>query len=186
MKRISSREGLILVCTVALAIFPLALLGWYVAERHVNAETQLAQMEPRYARLLGLEAQRTDIEAVLSRASEARSQYIYPASQDANQTGNAVQQRIRDIFSAAGLQVISSQVLPAKDEKGFDRIPLTVRTEGEMLALQSALAVLTSQLPIIVINDLDIQLQGGYANSDPKVAPRLSAQFGLSVLRERT
>ncbi|WCM89170.1 type II secretion system protein GspM [Acidovorax sp. NCPPB 3576] len=186
MKRISSREGLILVCTLALAILPLVLLGWYIAEKHQGAESQLAQMEPRYARLLGLESQRADIEAVLSQANAARTQYIYPASQDANQTGNAAQQRIRDIFSAAGLQVISSQVLPAKDEKGFDRIPLTVRTEGEMLALQSALAVLTSQMPIIVINDLDIQLQGGYANSDPKVAPRLSAQFGLSVLRERT
>ncbi len=185
MKRLSSREGVILFCTVALAIVPLALLGWYVQQKHQNAEAQLAQMEPRYARLLGLEAQRADIEALLSSASGARTQYIYPASQDANQTGNAAQQRIREIFSAAGLQVISSQVLPAKDEKGFDRIPLTVRTEGEMLALQSALAVLTSQLPIILINDLDIQIQG-YGNPDPKAAPRLSAQFGLSVLRERT
>jgi len=185
MKSISSREGMILICTVALAIAPLAMLGWYIAEKHQNAEIQLAQMEPRYARLMGLQAQRTDIEDLLSRARGARGQYIYPASQDANQTGNAAQQRIRDIFSAAGLQVISSQVLPSKEEKGFDRIPLTVRTEGEMLALQSALAVLTSQLPIILVNDLEIQVQG-YGNPDPKAAPRLSAQFGLSVLRERT
>lgn len=91
---------------------------------------------------------------------------------------------MRDIFSSAGLQILSSQALPAKTEKGFDRIALSVRAEGDMLAVQSALAVLTSQSPAIVIDDLDIQLQGSLSNADSKTAPRLGANFSLSVLRE--
>ena len=186
MRRVSSREVAILMGTLALIMLPVALLGWYVVGKHQWAQQQLEQLEPRYARLLGLEAQRAEIETVKAKASAARTQFVYPSTQDANQTGNSAQQRVRDIFSAAGLQVISSQVLPAKEEKGFDRIPLTLRTEGELLAVQSALAVVSSQLPVIVINELEVQVQGGIANQNPKVAPKLSAQFSLSVLRERS
>ena len=75
--------------------------------------------------------------------------------------------------------------MPPKDEKIFDRIPITVRTEGEMLAVQSALAVLSNQVPVIIINELEILLPGGLSNANPKVTPRLAASFNLSVLRER-
>ncbi len=186
MKRMSPREQLILAATLLVALVPLALAGWYVAQRHMNAEARLAELEPRYARLLGLEAQKADIAAALARAGEARSQYIYPAGQDASQTGNAAQQKVRDILGAAGLQVSSSQVLPAKEDKGFDRIPLNVRAEGDMLAVQSALAVLGSQMPLLLVDDLDIQATGAFGNVEFKGAPRLSVSFGLSVLRERS
>ncbi len=55
-----------------------------------------------------------------------------------------------------------------------------------MLAVQSALAVLNSQLPLVLIDDLEIQVNVGFGNVDPKSAPRLSVAFGLSVLRERS
>lgn len=186
MNKTALRRAALLALTLAVVLLPVAGGAWYVARKHAWGAERLAQLEPRYARLLGLESQRADIEAARQRASGLHTQYIYPASQDSTQTGNQAQQKVRDIFSAAGLQVISSQVLPPKEEKGFDRIPLVVRAEGEILGVQSALAVLGSQQPIIVINELDIQVQGGLANLNLKVAPRLSAQFTLSVLRERT
>ena len=186
MNPLKSREAVVLAVTAMVLLLPLALLGYEMAQRHQGAQSQLDELEPRYARLLGLEAQGTEMADVLERAQAARAKYVYPASQDATQAGNAAQQRVRDIFSSAGLQVISSQVLPPKEEKGFDRIPLAVRTEGEWLAVQSALAVLSSQVPIIVINELDLQVQGGLGNTAGAQAPRLAAQFSLSVLRERS
>ena len=54
-----------------------------------------------------------------------------------------------------------------------------------MLAVQSALAVLSNQVPVIIINELEILLPGGLSNANPKVTPRLAASFNLSVLRER-
>lgn len=186
MSSLFSREKLVLGATMAVVLLPLVAGGWYVLERHQVAQNQLTQLEPRYARLLGLEAQQADIDVQLARATEARAKYVYPATQDANQTGNVAQQKIREIFAAAGLQIISTQVLPAKEEKGYDRIPMVVRTDGELLALQSVLAVLSSQLPIVVIDSLDIQTQASFVGGDPKAAPRLAVTFGLVVLRERT
>lgn len=186
MKNLRSREIMVLAGTVIVLLLPFAWGGYFMAQKHQWAQSKLAELEPRYSRLLGLQAHRSEMASVLAQAQAARVRYVYPVSQDATQAGNAAQQRVRDIFSNAGLQVLSSQVLPPKVEKGFDRIPLTVHTEGEMLALQSALSVLSSQVPIIVINDLDVQLQGGLGNTNLKLAPRLSVQFSLSVLRERS
>lgn len=187
MNRAALRQALILAASIAVLLSPIALAGWYVANKHRWAQERMAELEPRHARLAGLEQQRTEIDAALQRAQAMRIEYTYPASADANQTGNLAQQKVRDIFSAAGLQIASSQVLPAKEEHGFDRIPLSVRTEGEWLAVQSALAVLGSQTPVILVNGIDIQVMGHFGRAaDPRVPPRLAATFNLSVLRERS
>jgi general secretion pathway protein M len=186
MKSVKLRESLVALGWVIVLLLPLVLLGWYVAQRHHAALDQMAELEPRYARLSGLEMQRTEMTAALARAESARAQYLYPSTQDATQAGNTAQQKLRDIFTNAGLQVSSSQVLPPKAEKTFDRIPLTVRTEGDLLALQSALAVLSGQTPMILINEVEIQVVGAMGNVSPSVAPRLAAQFTFSVFRERS
>ena len=125
-------EWAILVATALLVLLPLVVLGVYVAKKHMWAESMLSQMEPRFARLKGLDLQRDDIDKALARAVRTRSEYIYPAAQDAVQTGNAVQQKVRELLTTAGLTVVSSQVLPPKEDGGFDRISLAVRAEGEM------------------------------------------------------
>ncbi|PJI99198.1 general secretion pathway protein M [Acidovorax sp. 69] len=185
MNTLAVRRTAIVVLILAVALLPVVAGALYVLRKHAWGEERLAQIEPRHARLLGLESQRAELEAARQRATELRTQYVYPAVSDGAQTGNQAQQKVRDLFSSAGLQVITSQVLPPKEEKGFDRIPLVLRAEGELLGLQSALAVLGAQQPFIVINELDVQVLGGLANINPKMPPRLSAQFTLSVLRER-
>lgn len=178
------RRTLLLALTVLLVLAPLGAGAWYVARKHAWAQERLAELEPRYARLLGIQAQKDELQAAHQRAMQAWARYIYPPVKDDAQTGNQAQQKVRDIFTAAGLQVISSQVLPAKDDRGFDRIPLVVRAEGELLAVQSALAVLGQQQPAILLSELDVQVQGALANLNPKFAPRLMTVFTLSVLRE--
>lgn len=178
------RRALLLALTVLLVLAPLLAGAWYVASKHAWAQDRLAELEPRHARLLGIQLQKEELQTAHQRAIQAWQRYIYPPVKDDSQTGNQAQQKVRDLFTAAGLQIISSQVLPAKDDQGFDRVPLVVRAEGELLALQSALAVLGQQQPAILLSELDVQVQGPLANLNPKFAPRLMAVFTLSVLRE--
>ena len=109
----------------------------------------------------------------------ARAQPAAIGKQAFDPAGNDAQQRIRSILSSAGMTVVSSQVLPAKDEKGIERIPLAVRAEGDIVALQGALAGLAEQKPALLVDDMFIQAQGA-ANKGPQ---RLAVQFSLSVLR---
>ena len=70
-------------------------------------------------------------------------------------------------------------MLAAKEEKGFERIPLSVRAEGEMVALQTALAGLAEQVPAILVDAVVVQAQG----APVKGVQRLSVQFNLIALR---
>lgn len=186
MKQIALRGVALLALALIVVLVPVIAGAWYVAHKHLWVQERMAQLEPRYARLLGLERQRDELGAASKQISGLYAQYVYPAAQDGTQTGNQAQQKVRDIFTSAGLQVSSMQVLPPKEENGFDRIPLVVRTEGEILGVQSALAVLSSQTPVILVNELDIQVQGGLTRNNPAVPSRLVVQFNLSVLRDRS
>ena len=179
MKQYLRRETAALAITLAALALPLAGVTVYVYQKHQWAQNRLSELEPRYARLLGMEAGSERLAQARERAQAQLAQYIYPQDQDANQTGNDVQQRVRSILTSAGLSIASSQVLPPKEEKGFERIPLSVRAEGEMLALQTALAGLAEQKPAILIDTMVVQ---GYG-APVKGVQTLAVQFGFSVLR---
>lgn len=185
MSSITLRRRTALFATLLVVLVPVAFLVFLAVQKHQAAEQYLVDMEPRYARMLGLQKQRAELDAALAQAKAQRTEYVYPSAEDAAQTGNAAQQRARDIFSSAGLQIISSQVLPAKVEKDVERIPLSVRADGDLLALQTALVGLSGESPVILLDDLNIQSQNfGNGSGDDKKPTRLSIQFSLSVLRE--
>jgi general secretion pathway protein M len=182
MKHFWVRDRVALAITLLILVLPLALAGWYVIQKHRWAQDRLQELEPRYARMLGMEKHADDLEKARNQARSTLAQYTYPASRDVSQAGNDAQQRVRNIFSAAGLEIVSSQVMPAKTEKSFDRIPLAVRTEGELLALQTALVGLTGQSPAILVDGVAVQTIGAVKADKPQ---RLGVQFNLSVLREQ-
>lgn len=149
---------------------------------HTADEERLATIEPRFARLAGLATDKGQLAAAVAATKVAVSRHIYPASREASQAGNDAQQRARDVFSRAGLEVLSSQVMPAKQGKQFDRIPITVRVEGEFLVLQTALAAMPSLSPTLFVEGFNVQ---SIAGPKPDV-PRLVVQIDLFVLRARS
>lgn len=172
---------LLLMLGVLLAVC--AAAGYVLYDKHQTAVQRMAEMEPRHARLQGLQGSAKALEQAQAAAQATVAQYIYPSDTDANQVGNAAQQRVRNLFTAAGLQIVSSQVLPAKAEKNYDRVPLAVRAEGDLLALQGALVGLSGQMPAIVVRGMNIQTIGSVRADAPQ---RLAVQFDLFVLRGRT
>ncbi len=181
MKQSLSREKIALTVSLLAVLAVLALAGLYVLQKHNWAQTRMADLEPRYARLLGLQTQQAELAQTAAAAQALLAQQSYPAAQDASQAGNDAQQRIRSIATAAGLEIVSSQVLASKPEKDFDRIPLAVRAEGPLLALQTALVALSGQSPRLVVDGLNVQTIGAVKADVPQ---RLAIQFSFFVLRE--
>ena len=170
------------VITVALLLAAFAAFGLYAAAKHDAAQKRLDQAEPRYARLMGLMARREDIGSFSVQANESISRMAYPSSQDATQTGNEAQQRLRSIFAESKLDIGSIQVLPVKEGPHFDRIPIQWRIEGDMTGIQNALALLATQSPVIGLDNWTIQTVGAVR---PASNQRLGAQFNFFVLRSR-
>ena len=179
MKNLIRREVAVLLMTLGVLALPFAVAGMYLYQKHQWAQNRLSEFEPRYARLLGLESNREKLTQASARGQALITQYAYPAEQDASQAGNDAQQRIRSLLAASGMDIASSQVLAAKEEKGFERIPLSVRAEGEMAALETALVGLAEQAPAILLDSMVVQGQG----APVKGVQRLSVQLSLMVLR---
>jgi len=171
-----------LIALVLGAVVLIAGFATYVVTKHVWAQKQLAELEPRYARLVGLEASASAVDAALTQRRALVARHAYLASDDVARAGSDAQQRARDAFSKAGLEVSSTQVLPAKAVEGFDRIPLVLRLEGELPALQSALVVLPGETPTLFMDGFNVQATGMPKSDAPQ---RLSIQVNLFVLRVR-
>lgn len=183
MKIAAQRQTVAAIVAVLLLALPFLFAGIYLTTKYRWADTRLAELEPRYARLLGLDASRAELGRALTAATDSVSRYAYPASQDVSQAGNEAQQRVRDISTKAGLTLVSSQVMPAKTEGPFDRIPLMVRLEGDLPSLQASLVVLQAQSPVLNFEGFSVQTIGAVK---PEVAQRLSIQLNLFVLRARS
>ncbi|WP_198970418.1 type II secretion system protein GspM [Xylophilus sp. ASV27] len=176
------QDRVALACLGLLLLLPVAVGVYFVASKHVEFAGRIEQIEPRYARLLGLEAAKPKLEAAQASVRATLEKFTYPAAQDATQAGNDAQQKIRAVLTAAKLDISSSQVLAPKADGDMERIPISVRAEGDLLALQAALVGLGSQTPAILIDRMNIQASS-YQRPE---ASRLMVQFSFYVLRARS
>ena len=92
------------LCVIAI---PLGFGGWYLAQKHQWAQTRLDGLEPRYARILGLQANVPVLDKAIEDAEAMLERHAYPSKQDESQAGNAPQQHS---FGIAALRSSNSEV----------------------------------------------------------------------------
>ncbi len=169
--------------TLIVALIPVLWAGYFVWDKHQHMLTQLAQIEPRYARLLGIVERRADYKTLNLIVREHLGWLSYPATQDATKAGNEAQQRIRGVFSENQLDISSIQVMPPKQLGEFDKIEISLRVEGNIKSLHDALSKLAEVSPVVLVDSLSLQTIGA---ARPASVQRLGAQFILTVFRSRS
>jgi general secretion pathway protein M len=167
------------------ALLLLALLILAVAKVvavHRSATSRLADIEPRFARVAGLLQNNARLSSADKTIKASVDRFLYPAEGDASQIGNQALQRVRDIATAKGLRVSSSQAAAPREDQGFDRIGLSLRVEGDWEQIQALLTELARQQPAIYSQTVQINAQ---VISVPGHGPTVAGQFELYVLKER-
>lgn len=175
----------ILFLQVFLLMLPLAALaaaGGYAWTLHQRDAARLADLQPRHARLEGMLQAQGDIEQLRQTVSDSLARFVHPADRPATEVGNEALQAIRGVMVEARLDVQSIQIQPPREGKTFDRIPVALRMEGELPALQAALARLGTQTPAVLVDSMVVNLAGP---ARPAASPRLSVQINLSVLKAK-
>ena len=168
--------------TLLILLLPLVGGGLAVWFKHQQLQAGLNDLQPRFARLMGIVNHRADLQALGSKVNAALTRLTYPASQDMTEAGNDAQQRIRSLFADSHLDIISIQVVPAKDEGPFNRITINLRVEGDLSSIYSALDKLVSMTPSVMLDSMSLQTIGAVR---PASIQRLGGQFSLSVFRVR-
>lgn len=174
-------EHLWLLLAAATLLGALLAGALWVYAKHRWAVSTLEAIGPRYARLAGLRDGGEHIEALTQALRENLSLYVHGAEGDPAQVGNGVLQRVRERAGAAGLRVVSSQVLVPREEEGFSRVGLNLQLEGEWPQLVGLLNTLAAQRPMVYVEQVQFINRGGQQPDGPQT---LGVTLNLFVLKE--
>lgn len=140
----------LLALTACVVIYILLALGSWFLEN----QQRIYDLVPRIARLQGYTLSE---ETLRESAREVQAQLetmTYPAGEDTDTSGAAVQQQLRRYLETAGLSVSSSQLLDPRSHEGFEEIRLEVSASGPMSALDAALRDLRLARPALLVGSL--------------------------------
>lgn len=126
---------------------------WFMRQGFVD---EIASIEPRTSRLLGIMQSAEPLAAASETALGKLRELAYPADRDAAATAAGMQQGIRELMTVAGLSISGSQILPQLKSQEFDRLRLDITAEGNIEALDNALANLESMRPLVFVESLKI------------------------------
>lgn len=166
--------------TAGIALLAFLLVGQFVVRKHLRAAAALEDIDPRYARLLGLREAGSQLEEGLRQARASLARLGYSADRDAAQVGNDLLQVSRGAMQTAGLTVASSQILPPRGEAGFERIVVSLQAEGPLSGVQVALAALQAETPAPTFDSLALQATRRVAEDG---TPLVSCSISISVPR---
>jgi general secretion pathway protein M len=107
----------------------------------------------------------------------------YPSSDDRAAVSATLQNSVREIVASAGLSVTKSQVLPIKQEQGFDRIGVKLTVTGTIESLDAALMELTAYLPLLLVESIEIFPDNQSRRKDKGSVQKLTASLQLLSLR---
>ncbi|PAT31803.1 general secretion pathway protein GspM [Vandammella animalimorsus] len=163
-----SKDSLLQLLTGLLVLAALLAGGAYVVKKHLWAQQTLADVGPRYQRLLGITQSEAQMQQALQRSSLLLDAYTYPAERDTGQIGTDIQQKLRAAFSGTQMVIQSSQVLPEEEQEGhLLAIPVEVRMEGNLQSLRQGLVTLSAQRPTIQIASISLQAGRKLSPYDP-------------------
>lgn len=184
--------GLILVrnkeCIIFNFVFFLILVspivfGAYVLyQKNIWLLSQLEYIEPRFARLKGVEPELEYMNKQIDDINQGLALYVREEKGDPNQEGNEILQNVRKILEVSGFEANSAQVvLDGKSDK-FKKYNVIIKGEASVGALMSSLSGLKDLKPILIIDSMSVQSTG---LSQPHVAQRIVIQLNLSSIRSR-
>lgn len=163
-----SKDSLLQLLTGLLVLAALLAGGAYVVKKHLWAQQTLADVGPRYQRLLGITQSEAQMQQALQRSSLLLDAYTYPAERDTGQIGTDIQQKLRAAFSGTQMVIQSSQVLPEEEQEGhLLAIPVEVRMEGNLQSLRQGLVAISAQRPTIQIASISLQAGRKLSPYDP-------------------
>ena len=185
--QMSRRQAGIVVVVAALVLLPFVWGVHWVVQKHTYLQQSLAEIEPRYARLKGLQEKQEALAQSLQAAQAIQASVLYPSSGDAGQLGNSVQNRLRGAMVKSGLLIASSQVKLEMlgTEPAVEEIQIHMTAEGTLSQMQLALISLQQVQPHVLLQELQINVRGNVMNANTKVDPVLGVRMLFVVPRSK-
>lgn len=165
---------------VLVALLGVFLLATELQARHAWADDTLGELEPRHARLAGLQHVEPRINAAVEASRQQLARFVFPAATPSERIGTELQQRVRQLAETAGLAVINSRILPVRAADGLEFVGVVVTVQGDAAGLRSLLLALPEEHPTLQLDAATLQGARGREQ-----AGRLTAQLTIGAMRAR-
>lgn len=150
---------------------------------------EIANIQPRTARLLGIEQSAEALANAGERAESLLDEVAYLAADSATNAAS-MQQEIRELMTAAGMSIATSQILPPQQYDGYERLRLEITVEGNINQLDEALEELAAARPLVFIESARVKQMrmggGSYRrhvqSGNPEDPRKLTARLELFSL----
>jgi len=153
----ADRSTVVVGVSAALVLLALAFAMLYFWSLRQDFVRQIAGIEPRTARLLGIQESAAELAAANAAARGSLRDIAYPAGRDSASVAATLQQEVREVLAGAGMSVTGSQILATRRDEGYDRLALSVMAEGNIDAFDAALRALELMRPLVFVESLRAQ-----------------------------
>ena len=170
---------------VALLVLGVIIHFWSMRQQFAD---EIEGIQPRTARLSGMLEHADELEAATAVARNVVRDVAYPPGRDSATVAATMQQDVRGVMAAAGMSVTGSQVLTTRRAEGYDQLSLDVTAEGNINALDEAMAELEMMRPLIFVESARFKPERRRsrrsAQNNPDTDPRrVTARLKLFALR---
>ncbi|MCQ8118291.1 type II secretion system protein GspM [Methylomonas rosea] len=176
--------GFVLFTVIFLVLLPL-FSSW------LDYREQKNDLLFRLQRQQAIVARRDSVAQNLESLNQQYQQQGYLSDSDTEALASAeLQNIVKTAVTEAGGQLTSTQGLPGKAEEDFVRIAVKVRMSGSIEALRAVLHSLDTNMPLLLVDQLDISpVRGARNRSTNKMDPssQLNVSFEvISFMRAKT
>jgi len=142
---------LLLAGLVAAVVLPV-----WSANRHFD--TRIEQMESRLAILRRSASIGAELKAEYDRLQRSQASDVHYLKSRSDALGAAELQRIlKRVATPKGAEIISTQILPSKQEEGVTRVTLRVRMRGSLETLVGVFYALETGNPYLFLNNVALR-----------------------------
>ncbi|MDT4292295.1 type II secretion system protein GspM [Methylomonas sp. MO1] len=176
--------GLVLFSVIFLVLLPL-FSSW------LDYREQKNDLLFRLQRQQAIVARRDSVAQNLESLNQQYQQQGYLSDSDTEALASAeLQNIVKTAVTEAGGQLTSTQGLPGKAEEDFVRVAVKVRMSGSIEALRAVLHSLDTNMPLLLVDQLDISpVRGARNRTTNKMDPssQLNVSFEvISFMRAKT
>ena len=166
--------ALVLIMIFSLAIAPLWAINRHYLDTIDTLDTRLEKLQRSASAGTSLRSQHEQLKRSL-----ASNRHYLKSTSEALAASN-LQRIVEQVATSKGMEVLSTQILPASEESGFTRVALKVRMRGRLENTVEVFHALESGQPYLFLDNVSIR---NHARTARKMAfvqtPALSVDFDL-------
>ena len=167
--KLHRRSAILIGLTLLVPLYLYLRLLFGLAGEWSESGDSIEKYEPRIARLSGLLAAQDMLSSGADELAAVTEGLVFAGNIPQSTVAARLQTTVRQLFSAAGMSVLDSQVMQVRTEEAFDRMGVKLSATGSLEALDIALGELATHRPMLLVESIEVRpVPESRRNNGPK------------------